>query len=359
MTGSPEALDLYPLPLGIDEITTAWLTAALRTRRPDVTVAAMNRVDVVEGTATKILVDLTYAGPAGNLPARMWIKGGFADHREFVGNLGVYSGEVRYFNDVAPRYSLRQPRAYFAVAQDDPVQGILGLEDLRARGVSFARATRPMTPGQAAAGLETLADLHGRTWGRHRSGPGGLRMVMDPEGEAIWQWWFNTLDQQFATPRGFAAPVALHDPVRLHAGAIAYRAIAHAGHDCVVHGDAHVGNSYLERDGTVGFVDWQTAAVGRWAHDVNYFLVSALDLPDRQAYERGLLEHYLKALATYDITAPAPDDAWDDYRRSTVYGFLCWLCNSPDWQPEDVNTATYARFGSAMLDHQTYAVLGV
>jgi hypothetical protein len=27
----------------------------------------------------------------------------------------------------------------------------------------------------------------------------------------------------------------------------------------------------------VGFVDWQTVAVGPWVHDVNYFLVSALD----------------------------------------------------------------------------------
>jgi hypothetical protein len=45
-------------------------------------------------------------------------------------------------------------------------------------------------------------------------------------------------------------------------------------------------------------------------------------------------------------------------RRATVYGFLSWLCNLDLWQPADVNTATYARFGLAMIDHDTYAALG-
>lgn len=94
-------------------------------------------------------------------------------------------------------------------------------------------------------------------------------------------------------------------------------------------------------------------------HDVDYFLVSALDLPDRRAHERDLLGHYLKALATFGVTTPAPDEAWEEYRRTTVYGFLCWLCNPDVWQPPDVNTATCARFGVAMLDHDTYAALGV
>jgi len=43
----------------------------------------------------------------------------------------------------------------------------------------------------------------------------------------------------------------------------------------------------------------------------------------------------------------------------TVYGFLCWLCNPDVWQPPDINAATFARFGMAMLDHDTYAAIGV
>ena len=114
-----------------------------------------------------------------------------------------------------------------------------------------------------------------------------------------------------------------------------------------------------EAEGRVGFVDWQTVALGPWVHDVNYFVVSALDVPDRRAHERDLLGHYLNMLATYGVSVPGLDEAWSDYRRATVHGFLGWLCNLDHWQPAEVNTATYARFGMAMIDHDTYAALGV
>ena len=359
MPGWADADDAYPLPLTVDDITAAWLTSALRTRYPDVTVSDAGRLEVIEGTATKALFALRYDGDAGDLPERLWVKGGFAEHREYLGRLGVYGTEVRFFTDVAPAYTLHRPTCYFALAQDEPVQGIVALEDLRERGVTFARATKPMTADQVEAGLEALADLHAQSWGRGDTWPDGIELVMGATSDPIWHEWFEALPEMFAAPRGFAAPVVLHNPDRLRAAVTAYRAVAQHEPECLVHGDAHVGNAYVERDGTVGFVDWQVTAAGHWAHDVNYFIVSALDLPDRQAHERDLLGHYLKALAAHDVTAPTPAQAWDDYRMATVYGFLAWLCNPDIWQPADVNTATYARFGMAMLDHQTYAALGV
>ena len=182
---------------------------------------------------------------------------------------------------------------------------------------------------------------------------------MGPASDPIWRAWFDELPERFATPRAFAAPVALHNPERLRAAFSVYRSAVRRGPTCLVHGDPHIGNAYLELDGSVGFVDWQTAAIGNWVHDVNYFMVSALDVPDRRAHERDLLGYFLKALAAHDVAAPTPAEAWDDYRRATVYGFLCWLCNPDIWQPPDVNAATFARFGLAMLDHETYTALGV
>jgi len=239
------------------------------------------------------------------------------------------------------------------------VQGIVALEDLRARDVTFARATRPMTPGQVAAGLDTLARLHGETWGRHAPGPGAPPLLMARSSNAIWDAWFAELPQMFAAPRAFAAPVALHDAERLRAAVRTYRAAVQREAKCLVHGDPHIGNAYIERDGTVGFVDWQVIAIGKWYHDVNYFIVSALDLPDRRAHERDLLGGYLKTLASYGGPVPGSGEAWESYRRATVYGFICWLCNPDIWQPPDVNAATFARFGMAMLDHDTYAAIGV
>jgi hypothetical protein len=59
------------------------------------------------------------------------------------------------------------------------------------------------------------------------------------------------------------------------------------------------------------------------------------------------------------VSVPELDEAWIDYRRATVHGFLGWLCNLDHWQPAEGNTATYARFGMTMIDHDTYASLGL
>ena len=84
----------------------------------------------------------------------------------------------------------------------------------------------------------------------------------------------------------------------------------------------------MEPDGRVGFVDWQTVAVGPWVHDVNYFLVSALDVPDRRAHERELLGHYLKALASFGVSAPGTGPGVEPTtgRRSTA----SWAGGDPD-----------------------------
>jgi hypothetical protein len=51
--------------LTVDGVTPAWLSAALRTRYPDVVVTVAERFEVVEGTATKLLFALRYDGNDG------------------------------------------------------------------------------------------------------------------------------------------------------------------------------------------------------------------------------------------------------------------------------------------------------
>ncbi len=349
------------LPLTTEGVTAEWLSAGLRTRYPGVVVSEVEPVQIIEGTATKVRLRLSFDPHArrDGLPDQMCVKGGFGDYREYLGGMGLYGGEVRFFNEIAPLYELACPASYFGLAQTDPVQGIIAMEDLKARGVVFAQATRPLSVKRASAGLDALAALHGQSWGDDRPRRLGVEPLLSDATEPILQDFYAALPERFAAPRGFAAPVVLHEPERLRAAYTAYQAWTQRSAVCVVHGDAHIGNAYIEPDGRVGFVDWQTVAVGHWVHDVNYFLVSALDVPDRRAHERDLLGHYLKELATYGVAAPGPDEAWSDYRKATVHGFLGWLCNLDQWQPAEVNTATYARFGMAMIDHDTYAALGV
>jgi len=49
---------IHPLPVSLDEITGAWLTAALRRSAPEVTVRAVEVVDIIHGTCTKLRLRL-------------------------------------------------------------------------------------------------------------------------------------------------------------------------------------------------------------------------------------------------------------------------------------------------------------
>ena len=83
-------------------------------------------------------------------------------------------------------------------------------------------------------------------------------------------------------------------------------------------------------------------------------------MPDRQRAERKLIEGYVDALNQYGVLDPPNfEQAWEVYRRAILYGFLVWLGNGDEFQLPEINLACFARFGSAMLDHDVYKLLGV
>ena len=227
----------------------------------------------------------------------MWIKGGFAAHREYVGALGVYAGEVRFFTDVAPKYDVHHPASFFAARAGRSRAGhrrpsricVLVMWSSPSSPARFRSRRSP--PGwRRSPPARPVMELR-------RRAAAGVGLVMGAGTDVDLAGLVRRTAKLFrARPGRYAAALSLHDPDRLRAAATAYRALVQQEPRCLLHADAHIGNAYVEQDGTVGFVDWQTTAVGQWAHDVNYFLVSALDFPDRRAYEAELLEHYLKAL---------------------------------------------------------------
>jgi hypothetical protein len=49
----------------------------------------------------------------------------------------------------------------------------------------------------------------------------------------------------------------------------------------LLHGDPHIGNTYVLPDGRGGLLDWQLMVRGRWAHDLTYLMVTGLTPEDR------------------------------------------------------------------------------
>ena len=103
MTGSGDSATAYPLPLTAEGVTAAWLSAALGTRQPGVVITQVEPVQIIDGTATKVRVRLAYGAHTrrDGLPDQMCVKGGFGAYREYLGGMGLYSGEVRSFKKAA------------------------------------------------------------------------------------------------------------------------------------------------------------------------------------------------------------------------------------------------------------------
>ena len=357
MATHPE--DTLTLPLGTDEITPAWLTAALGVRYPGVEVTAVHIGGVIWGTATKVrlLLDYNAAGHAHSLPATMFLKAGFGGHDHMAVVAPAYAREVEFFRNVAPQLPVRVPQCYFAGTDPRTGQGVLLLEDLLARNVSFGRATAPVSAEVAAATLDVQARFHAKWWEASELGalelhPGGLRNLM------LYLLEEEHFDACMARPRAQWVPEPLRDRARVRAAAEAMWDLDQAPPHCMIHGDAHIGNMYFEPDGTPCYLDWQGAMRGPWAHDVTYFVVGALTVDERRRSEQDLLRHYLARLVAYGAPAPGFDEAWLAYRRHVIHGFF-WVVNPEELQPEDVNEAEAERFSVAAADLDVLEALGV
>ena len=131
---------------------------------------------------------------------------------------------------------------------------------------------------------------------------------------------------------------------------------AHQQPHCVLHGDIHLGNLYIEQDGTPGFFD-TLASRGPGMLEVSYHISASLDAADRRGSEGALVQRYLDELANNGVDAPAFDEAMRQYGIFLVYGCFIWMTTEPYMQTEAVNTANAARVSAAMLDHDTIRLL--
>ena len=123
------------------------------------------------------------------------------------------------------------------------------------------------------------------------------------------------------------------------------------GGQTLLHGDAHVGNTYVLPDDDVGFLDWQVVRRGNPSVDLGYFLQGACTIEDRRSAERELVEEYRLALDLPADELPSSDDVWLRYRASTAHGLALWLVTAAsDWQRFEVSLALSQRYAAAFVD---------
>jgi Phosphotransferase enzyme family len=127
----------------------------------------------------------------------------------------------------------------------------------------------------------------------------------------------------------------------------------------LLHGDAHLGNTYVLPTGEVGFLDWQVARRGNWSLDLGYFLQGALTVEDRRHSERELLEEYRESLGLPAGELPTGDEIWLRYRASVAHGLTTWLvtASAGEWQRPEVSIALAQRYSFAYADLESASAL--
>lgn len=339
------------LPTELAAVDAAWLQGVLRHRYPGIAITAMEVVEIIQGHTTKVRVAVSGPDPAV-LPGRLCLKSNWSGS-PLSGEANV--NEARFYKDLCEGLHLPAPHCFYADWDDDAdgKQGLLVLEDMEGWDGKFGTSAEPITIDQAMHGVAALATLHASTWADPRlDAAGWLQRAMAPDhaGDDYWAMMAEHYDRVNRLPERVAMFPAWYadNPQKLREAWLQLCAhdMADTSPLCLVHGDAHLGNSYGLGDGGRLFLDWQIVRKGHPWRDYSYFAAGSITIADRRAGERDLLTHYLAVLAQHGIVIDF-DMAWTEYRRWIVWGLVSWQSNI---NPKEATLPSLERFCIAAKD---------
>lgn len=360
------------LPLTFDEITPEWMTRTLQLEYPGVEIYSIKPVAFSYGYTTsgekfvrhigRVEVEMNQAGRDAGLPTQLCIKGNWHGNQR---SNPVNINEAMFYRFFASEMQWPVPQCFFIDWDDDAEgqQSVIIMEDLSASGGEFCTSARAISVDEMAKSLEGLALIHGTSWNHPQLEQQTWLQPSMGKDTATDDYWsmipeymhrFHELPERVAIfPRFMKG-----DPYnRLRSAWLQMCAYeqAYKGPLCLIHGDAHLGNSYARADGSRIWFDWQIARKGRPWRDIVYFLVGSITIEDRRKSERDLLKVYLDALSSQKVDVSF-DEAWESYRRTMLWGLHAWQANlnaMEETMPplerfcsavDDLETASFYRF---------------
>jgi len=359
---APSPLPRPRLARTVGEVTPEWLGAFLSLRHPGTVVERIAIGDRSDGTAVRLSLTIDYApGRDNGLPARMFLKSTLVS---MVAPLSMYRCEVEFYQTMRPEFTIETPQVYGCELDTETGHFVLVMEDLQARDAFMGVATTPYTPDQAAAVIGTMADLHANYWNTPRVNDDFAWLETHLSGGNVDYFRRNGPEQfwkEYGTCPYKARIIDPTDPewapARLWSALWKVQEIDAAEVPTVLHGDTHVGNTYVTPAGEGGLLDWQLMRFGCWAHDVTYHIVSALTVEDRRAHEADLLRGYLNAMTGRGIAMPDWDRAWLLHRQNVVWGTCMWLRTPTALYDEERLSILLERSRAAMEDLETMAAI--
>jgi len=360
----------FAIPTEPDGFDAAVVEALIATKHPDVRVGAVALVDAAlssddntrVSTARRITFDIDYTHNPDSLPMRVTIKVA----RPGLGGIPLYDNEVNVYKYLGDELPVVTPRCVGASRDVDGGTFGIALEDLRVSGAEFPTVLTPVDAEDVKVLLCQLAALHAHYWqsprfgadlswlSPHTSGP-IHELFTDPGAvPALVAWEVRTrqfkrelLQSVSETTDSLLAKVTR---AQVHQAALP---------TTLVHGDCHIGNTYVLPDGRRGLIDWQLTARGFCMHDVSYIIITALSVEDRRIYEAELIAYYHQCLVEAGVRdAPAVKELRYEHRLAAAWCFyIGWLTTPVENYGWEINVANQIRLATAYRDLDSGAAL--
>ncbi len=364
---STKATKPRDVPRSFLDITPQWLTAVLCSQIPGAEVLDVKSTGGSVGTTTRQGLALTLnrqAADAG-IPTRLFTKStDLYRQRLLLGLSGGIKGEICFYLKIRPHLEIEAPRGYYACLSHASWRSMILMEDVAVtKGARFISTETHISRPMIEDSLANMAKWHGAFWDHPRFSADLHALRSPTEFLRNLDGFLSIAERAKAGLRSAqsvvpASLLARTDDVyeALHRSFEFNRSMPKT----LLHGDPHVGQTYITRDGRIGLGDWSEIMQGGWAYDFTYALVSSLTVADRRAWQEDLLRFYLDRLHAAGGPSLDFDDAWLSYRRHAPWPYLCWLMTlvgasamTPEMQPKQVSLDIVSRMGHAIEDLDT------
>jgi thiamine kinase-like enzyme len=271
-----------------------------------------------------IRLRLAYDGDASGAPGSVIVKTGLPERSGGGWNAGRQ--EVAFYSDVAAVMPPRLvPRCFEAFFDPETTAWHLLLEDLTDSHVTVTTWPLPPTAQQCEHILHVLARVHAAWWDDRRLGV-TIGAWLDAGAIAQYLQRFAERYASFSDRLGDRLSPerrALYDQFIDATPRLLGRYHSHRNMS-LVHGDAHVWNYLLPRDGgdDVRLFDWDSWRTGVATNDLAYMMATHWYPERRRRLEQPLLDYYhatLVANGVHDYDRRALDD---DYRLSVLWQLI-------------------------------------
>ena len=241
------------------------------------------------------------------------------ESRTTAAMLGLYAKEVRFYQSVAPKLTVRTPKVFHAAVKEDGSEFILLFEDLGP--AEIGNQLTGCNLEQARAAIKQAAALHSSSW--NKPDIVGHDWLHPPEQvtqqvNAMYPHANTVFCERYSEeldPEYLALCDALVESPFL-------RGVGPKAPQCVVHGDFRLDNMLFDVRGgaePIAILDWQTVVAGRAMNDIGYFMGCGLGDTLRRAHEDELLALYCDEMEAGGVKLTR-EEIWNEYRKGALSG---------------------------------------